>query len=220
LGLKGQAVTQSMLVTSPYQRYNLRRNPFGELTRQERAALAVVELNDWLSFLQRERVVLQFIGPCGHGKTTHLLAIQQALGNAEYVYLPEEGPQPRIGNHRPMIVDEAQRLSFWQLRKVLSIGGPIVFGTHKDLSAPIGRARLAVETVDVSGHLSVQRLTQILNCRIESSRLTDGTIPCITEDQAFRLQHQFGANVRAIEHFLYDQFQRSASEKTSWPPAN
>ena len=119
-----------------------------------------------------------------------------------------------------MIVDEAQRLSFWQLRKVLKIGGPLVFGTHNDLTKAIRRAKLEVNTIDVAADSSTERLEKILNRRIESSRLADGTIPRITSDHALRLQQQFGQNVRAIEHFLYDQFQRCAAEKTSWPPAS
>jgi len=220
---EGQAVAPLKAATSPYHRYNLRRNPFGELARQERAELAVVEIqDDWLAFLGRKRVVLQFIGPCGHGKTTHLLAIQQILfsGNAEYVYLPEDRPRPRVGSHRPMIVDEAQRLSFWQLRSVLRMGGPLVFGTHNDLSNAICRCGLEVETIDVAAGSSPERLVEILNRRIESSRLSGGTIPLISVDQALQFQNQFGANVRAIEHFLYDQFQRCALEKTVWPPVS
>lgn len=209
-----------MSITSPYHQYNLRRNPFGELARQERAELAVVELDGWLNFLNHDRAVLQFIGPCGYGKTTHLLAIQVALESAEYVYLPEARPRPRVGEQRPMIVDEAQRLSFLQLRKVLKIAGPLVFGTHNDLTTAIRRAKLEVKTIDVAADSSTARLEKILNRRIESSRLADGTIPRITSDHALRLQHQFGQNVRAIEHFLYDQFQRCASEKNSWPPAS
>lgn len=220
---EGQAVAPLKAPSSPYHRYNLRRNPFGELAQQERAELAVVEIqDDWLAFLGRKRVVLQFIGPCGHGKTTHLLAIQQVVfsGNAEYVYLPEDGPQPRVGSHRPMIVDEAQRLSFWQLRRILRMGGPLVFGTHNDLSVAIRRCGLEVETIDVAAGSSPERLVEILNRRVESSRLSGGTIPLISVDQASRLQTQFGANVRAIEHFLYEQFQRCVLEKTTWPPAS
>src|SRR5262249_43157873 len=101
---------------SPYRRWNLRRNPFGELTREERAELALVDVEQHLAELRQGRTALQFLGPCGHGKTTHLLALQRELDEAVYIYLPEDGPQPPIPAIRPLLLDEAQRLSSWQRR--------------------------------------------------------------------------------------------------------
>ncbi len=205
---------------SPYHRYNLRRNPFGELLREERSRLAIVDARPWLDLLSDRRSVLQFIGPCGHGKTTHLLAIESLLPSCQYVYLPEFGPLPHVSNQRPMIIDESQRLSFWQWRRVLRIGGPLVLGTHRDDSAFIRRAGYNVTTIDVSENHSSDKLAAILNRRIEASRLTELEVPQISKDYATRLQSKFGANVRAIEHFLYDQFQRCALEQIEWPHAN
>ncbi len=196
---------------SPYHRYNLRRNPFGELTRAERAELAVVEVEPHLAFLKQAAAVLQFIGPCGHGKTTHLLAIQRAMPIADYVYLPAVGPRPTVGLQRPLIVDESQRLSWWQLRRVLRRGGPLVLGTHVDHSSAIIRAGLEVRSVAVAGDTSIQRLVQILNQRIAASRFREGSLPCVTNADAIRLQSKFGANIRAIEQFLYEQLQHCIS---------
>jgi hypothetical protein len=208
-----------MITQSPYLYLNLRRNPFGELTREERAELAIVDVAPWRQYLSDDRAVLQFIGPCGHGKTTHLLAIERAIPGMAYVYLPEMKPRPAVPVCRPMIVDEAQRLSWWQLRSVLRHGGPLVFGTHTDLSKHIVRAGLCVQTVEVAAQVSATRLAQILNRRIDASRVASSPTPRITEAHAVRLQLAFGADVRAIEHHLYDQFQRSASEQRPWPPA-
>jgi len=204
---------------SPYHFLNLWRNPFGELTREERGELAVVELGDWIEFLADKRSVLQFIGPCGHGKTTHLLAIEGVLPGADYVYFPEDGPMPSVGDGRPMIIDEAQRMSRRQTRLVFKRGGPLVLSTHVDLSKKIIRAGLDFQTVDVTVQASACQLGRILNRRIHASRLSDNAIPCITEADVIRLQHQFGGNIRAIEQCLYDQFQRCTWEQTVWPPA-
>lgn len=204
---------------SPYSFLNLWRNPFGELTREERGELAVVELGGWIKFLDDKRSVLQFIGPCGHGKTTHLQAIERVLPGADYVYFPEDGPMPSVGDHRPMIIDEAQRMSWWQARLVFKRGGPLVLSTHVDLSKKILRAGLNVQTVNVTAPASASQLARILNRRIHASRLSDDVIPCITEADAVRLQHRFGGDIRAIEQYLYAQFQRCASEQTTWPPA-
>lgn len=204
---------------SPYRFLNLWRNPFGEMTGEERAELAIVNSHHWLSFLSNERLVLQFIGPCGHGKTTHLLAIRRVLHDAKLVYFPEDGPMPVVDAHRPMIIDEAQRMSWWQTRSVFKRGGPLVLSTHVDLTKKIIRAGLNVHTVDVTDQASACQLARILNRRIDASRLSDHAVPCITEADAVRLQHQFGGDIRAIEHCLYNQFQRCASEQTAWPPA-
>lgn len=204
---------------SPFRRYNLRRNPFGELTQQERAELAVVDPTDWLDFLQNDLAVLQFIGHCGRGKTTHLLAILRAMPHAEYVYLPEDGPQPVISQHRPLLIDESQRLSFLQLRRVFRVRGPLVLGTHRDHTRALQRAGREVVTVDVAAHHSPHRLAAILNRRLEASRVSEGEIPHVSLQHAAKLCDKFGNDIRAMEHFLYDQFQACVNEQTPWPPA-
>jgi hypothetical protein len=208
------------MLESPFHRYNLFRNPFGELSREERAELAVVDIARWQPHFQDDQSVLQFLGHCGHGKTTHLLAIRRVLPNAEYIYLPEDRPLPTISNRRPVIIDEAQRLSFWELRRVLKAGGPLIVGTHDDLSKAIRRAGLNVTTFNVAADSSSEQLQEILNRRIEASRLGNGTVPRISSENAVRLRNAFGSDVRAIEQFLYEQFQQHARELRHWPPAD
>ncbi len=78
---------------SPYRRFNLVRNPFGELTRFEQAELAVCgQLSDWLELLKSPRAALQFVGDCGFGKTTLLLAIQRALRRRSTFIILSRGP--------------------------------------------------------------------------------------------------------------------------------
>jgi hypothetical protein len=205
---------------SPYHSLNLWRNPFGELTREERERLALVDVQPWLEFLQNNRAVLQFIGPCGFGKTTHLLAIHRAISNAGFVHFPEDGPRPKVPNVRPLFIDEAQRMSWLQGRSVWRQGGPLVLSTHVDLRRAIIRAGLRLQTIDVAALFTPSRLAAMLNRRIEASRVCNEAIPVITEAHAVRLQHAFGANIREIEHCLYNQIQRCVLEHTPWPHAN
>lgn len=201
---------------SPYARLNLRRNPFGELTREERADMAVVLIERWLPLLRDPRTAVQFIGPCGHGKTTHLLAIERGLPGATYIYLPEVGVRPIIPIWRPLLIDEAQRLSYWQRRRVFKLGGPLVLGTHEDLTSPLRRHGLKVTTVEVAADQSPQRLKNILNRRIEASRLSDSSeVPSISLDHVLALQTKFGSDIRRMEHYLYDHFQLAA--RNGWP---
>lgn len=204
---------------SPYARLNLRRNPFGELTRQERADLAVVDVERWLAEVAQGRTALQFLGPCGHGKTTHLLALGRVLSEAVYVYLPEDGPQPRITLARPLLLDEAQRLRRWQRQRVFAQQGPLVVASHEDHSQELVRAGYRVVTEHVARSTDPQRLQQLLNRRIDASRAESGPLPWITEARAAELHQRFGADIRQIERVLYDEFQRRFQENAPWPNA-
>lgn len=201
-------------LASPFAKLNLRRNPFGELTRQQRAELAVCDVQPWLEWLAAEPAsALQFLGDCGRGKTTHLLALQLAWPVAAYVYLPECGPQPSIPDTRPLLLDEAQRLGGWRRRHVLKRGGPLVFGTHQDLTRTLVRRGFRVLTVDVAAEQSPERLGTILNRRIEACRLTSDAIPSIGLEEVFALQRAWGSDIRRIERVLYDRFQELLKEQ-------
>ncbi len=104
---KSKNHTMRTKVSSPFARLQLFRNPFGELTVAERAELAVIDTERYLQWLTHSpRAALQVIGPCGHGKSTHLRALQAAwfarqpsAASGELpalVYFPEEGDQPAL----------------------------------------------------------------------------------------------------------------------------
>jgi hypothetical protein len=204
---------------SPYLRWNLLRNPFGELTRHERAELAVVDVAMHLAELQVGRTALQFLGDQGRGKTTHLLAIGRALPGASYVYLPEDGPRPRIPRARPLLLDEAQRLSRWQRYRVFAVKGPLVIGSHEDHTQELERAGHRVVTHRVADGSSPERLHAMLNRRIKAARADVGPLPLVSEAFAAELQAQFGPDLRGIEQFLYDLFQSRLHEDPLWPVA-
>lgn len=203
---------------SPFAKLNLIRNPFGELTRDERAALAVVDCREWVEALSRPNTAVQFLGPCGHGKTTHLLALAQSFPAAAYVYLPPTGPRPTIPRTRPLFIDEAQRLGWWQRRRILAAGGPLVLGSHADLRPALERAGMHVVTVDVADGTTPERLMEIANRRVEASRLNAGPVPRIDLPQAIELRRQHGRDVRQIEVDLYLHFQQLAEGVVPWQP--
>jgi hypothetical protein len=206
---------------SPYARFNLRRNPFGELTRQERAELAVVDMAPWLELLGQPDAAIQFLGPRGNGKTTHLLALERSLPSATYVYLPEDEPLPPIPDQRPLLIDEAQRLTASQRRRAFRVGGPLALGTHDDLNADLRRYGFTrVITVDVARTHSPHHLADLLNRRIEASRLGNASVPRVDLTHAVTLLRNWGTNIRQIEQHLYDQFQDAVHKGLPWPPAN
>ena len=211
---------------SPYSYLGLRRNPFGELTREERGELAVVDIGPLLTFLSHEKQAVQIIGDCGFGKTTHLLALRAQLPQSALVYFPETGPRPELPVARPLLVDEGQRMGWLRKRQLLRSRGPLAIATHVDWTRDLQQAGFQVLTLDVEQPKSPVCLADILNRRIAASlpRLAadanaNRVAPVINEEFATKLLERFGSNVRRIEDYLYDDLQNCVLEKRPWPPA-
>ncbi len=200
---------------------NLFRNPFGELTRSERAELAVVPVAEIVAAIGEPSVdepaigdaplkfrpwsAYQMIGECGRGKTTRMLAIAKAFPSSSYVYLPEDQPCPTIPTGEPLLIDEAQRLPWRIRRKVFASGATLVLATHQDLSTALRRAGYTVTTEKIGLSLSVGQLAEILNRRIVASRRDHRQpVPRISHEDADALIRRFGTDVRGIESYLYD----------------
>lgn len=89
-----------------------------------------------------------------------------------------------------------------------------------DYSWRLKLAGFHVLNVNVEIPKQANQLAKILNRRIEASRLAEGLpVPQVEEEFAKQLSQRFDANMRRIEHFLYERFQLSISEQTPWPPA-
>ena len=192
---------------------NLFRNPFGELNRKERAALAVVDIKSISDFVKQRFRAYQLIGDCGRGKTTRLLKLRDALDQATYVYLPEDQPCPPIAEGSPILIDEAQRLPRRARKAVFKSGLPLVLATHQDLSRPLRRAGYHVTTERIGLSLTPERLAEILNRRIDASRRDPGSAaPQINLRVCAELIRQFGTDVRGIEGYLYDIVQSQVND--------
>ncbi|HIF00999.1 MAG: hypothetical protein ABGZ23_09450 [Fuerstiella sp.] len=190
----------------PYAHLNLRRNPFGEFSEDERTSLALVDVDAIITRLNDPHYVVQFIGEKGYGKTTHLLAIRSRLRAAGYVHIPE-GERAPIPSGRPILIDEAQRLTRWQQFQVFRSNIPLVLGTHRDFHRQLRLAGRVVETIEVQQGTDVERLHRLLNARIQWVRRNDGQVPAITTGMAERLRKEFGADIRGMLHQLYAVFQ-------------
>lgn len=191
----------------PWARLNLRRNPFGELTSSERLETAIVDVQPLLGFLEQGRTAIQFVGECGRGKTTRLLALRAKLPQSSYVYLGEDQPCPAIPAGSPVMIDEAQRLAKAVQVSVFASGLPLVLATHADLSRPLRRFGYVIQTEQIGIGNDPELVQRLLNRRIEVSRLTDGPIPSVSLEDATKLVQRFGTNIRSIEHHLYDRVQ-------------
>ena len=193
----------------PWARFNLHRNPFGELTQDERAELAVVEIGYLTAMLGDSRQAVQFIGQCGRGKTTRMLKLRSNLPTSSYTYIPEQPPCPAIASGNPILIDEAQRLSRSALESVLRSRCPLVFATHKDLGRSLRKHGYRVHTEHIGKGNSPKLICELLNRRIEASRLHSGDIPVLSMEDAESLVAEFGSDIRGIENSLYLRFQKS-----------
>ena len=192
--------------TLPFLHLNLHFNPFGELPLKHRAELAVLHLQPLLEHLDRPRAVLQLLGDKGNGKTTHLLAIKDCFPGAGYVHFPE-GERPPIPVGSPLLLDEAQRIPWWQRRKVFRTPGPLVLGTHRDFTTELQRYRRDVKTVEAGSATDAERLDKIFQRRIEFARRGPGPVPQVPLATTEQLIARYGTDVRSMEGHLYDLFQ-------------
>ncbi len=190
----------------PFAHLNLRRNPFGELEPEERAALAVVDVARFVRRLEQPGYAVQFMGEKGRGKTTHLLAILRHFPQAAYIHICE-GQRPRIPHGQPLLIDEIQRLPRRRRRRVFRRPVSLAIGTHQDVSSELVRAGFEVNSVKPSEQLDSRRLHQILNRRIEWARRGPGPLPQVGLQTIQEMIDRFGDDLRAVELYLYDRFQ-------------
>lgn len=196
----------------PYARLNLSRNPFGQLSPTDRVRAAVLTQQPWLETLTQKNAAIQFMGPAGHGKSTHLLALASACPDAAFVYLPAQRPYPSIPVGCPLFIDEAQRLPWMRRYRVFRRQVPLVLGTHRDLTPALRKAGYNVETVDVRQQCNPTKIHKMLNLRIELARLAPNRhTPEVSVQEVRNLIRSHGYNIRAIENQLYDQFQLQVS---------
>lgn len=191
----------------PWARCNLIRNPFGELTRQERVELAVVDVAGIAKRVTRRCCAVQLIGDCGRGKTTRMLALASKLPDSVYVYLPEDTPCPPIAEGHPLLIDEAQRLPWAARRLIFAAGIPLVLATHRDMSRSLRRHGYEVSNEQIGDGNTPELVFRLLNRRIEASRLASGPVPVLSLQNARWLVEHFGSDIRGIEGYLYEQAQ-------------
>jgi hypothetical protein len=186
-------------LTLPYAHLNLRFNPFREATREERAALAVVDIDDLVPWLAAPRRVVQFVAPHGHGKSTHLIALHARFPGAPFIKI-HEGERAGIPEVPLVFIDEIELMP--RRRDLWRRSGSFAFGSHRDLGAEL--RGLVVRTVV----LGEPRLRELVDRRIEWARRGPGPVPRVSDRTLATLTARHGGDVRAIEAELYDVVQR------------
>ncbi|QDV05303.1 hypothetical protein Poly30_07990 [Planctomycetes bacterium Poly30] len=206
------------LRSSAFERLHLRHNPFGELTRTERAAIACVETGEVASFLAEsargERRALQLIADHGRGKSTLLIALHaRVFPDAPFVQLRPGDPVPAFDpGERLHFVDSIENQGWIGRRKLFARCQNLACTTHRDLEHELVRAGFRVLTKRV-GIGSFGELLNIARARVESAALPTGRPPAPPYELMLKLHAEFGDDVRSIEHALYHEYERLRAGK-------
>lgn len=206
------------LRANSFERWSLRRNPFGELPRGERATLACVDTTETAAFLNaagdRERRALQLVAGHGRGKSTHLIALHaRDFPHAPFSKLHLSDAVPgAVPHERIHFVDSIENLSWLGRRKLYSQCPVLACTTHRDLSRELRRAGYHTHSLRV-GIRSLDELRPIIAARIDAASLPaaslpGGSPPRPTLTRLEELYQAYGDDVRSIEHALYQDYER------------
>lgn len=201
---------------------NLRRNPFGALSAAESPRLAELDLAEALEFLNRHAehnsrpAAIQFMGRQGSGKTTHLLALLAALPKAVYSPVPIGQPPQIRTDGDPILIDDAQWLTWTLRRRLFRCDQRLVLATHRDYSAELRRSRRRVITLSSETTVDSETLRRRLNARIEAMRRGPGNIPMISPETARLAWERHGSDMRTIIQKLFHVFQHLRRPDDPW----
>jgi len=199
-------ISSGVKVRLPFSHINLRHNPFGELDQQQRVKVAVVDIEKYKHILNKKGHAIQFLADHGRGKTTHLLSLHQYYPTAEYTQL-YPGDKPDMSLQVLRFVDSVENLSKQQRIAMYKNSPSLACTTHTDLTKELTGAGYKVENIKVSMR-NIETIRLMFNRRIEFSRRYEGNIPLIDTHLVSELIKRFGDDIRAMEHYLYEVFQK------------
>lgn len=188
-----------------FSNLNLRFNPFGELTSEERCKVAVAEVEHLIAPLKEPGSAVQFLADHGRGKTTHLRLLHQAFQGAPYVKL-KENEKVKINKSEVNFIDSFELLSKWERRRLYRSLNSFAFTSHQDLRTELERAGFKVVTCKISCS-STEKLLKIFQKRVEHARRGPGALPLVSKGTVCSLVSRYQDDIRAMENDLYGKFQ-------------
>ncbi|MBC8291223.1 MAG: hypothetical protein H8E37_12995 [Planctomycetes bacterium] len=210
-----------------FERLGLKWNPFRVVTPAELCDVYVPDLYETLELAAQVAAsgaaITQIIAPAGHGKSTFLSAVAEALDEAsipfESIYLQPSlrtrVPVPQT-SLRVLILDEAERLTSRNLRRLAhwtATGPRLVVSSHRDLSASLPGAE--ARTIRLPG-VSRAGLLRLFLARLRWASSDEKKFE-LTGDAADWLIEVSRGNLRVIQAVLYESFQATADEFARHP---
>ncbi len=189
----------------PFIHLNLRFNPFGELTPDQRKELAVVNIDSLKASLNKEAVAIQFLADHGRGKTMHLLFLHRYYSSAEYIKIYQDD-KPAFSMQAVRFVDSVENLSKKSRFDLYNKTSSIAFTTHTDLSGELTDAGFNVITQNICMD-DESILNQIFSRRIKYAQRNAGHVPVVNQLAIKKLKTLYGDDIRSMEAHLYELFQ-------------
>lgn len=200
----------------------LQRNPFGSVLDGELASLSLsdVPLSPLVERLSRPpsngRFAIEFVGPCGHGKSTHLDLLHAHFRDQPLTMLRPEERIPPIPNARIVFLDESQLLSRWQRWRLFRRQSHFVLGTHESHIEELQARNIDVFHHQV-GRLAPDafwaRVLAFVERRLSwASKRGSPAPPQVPAHILKDIIARHGQHLRAIQDELYDHYQGLANE--------
>lgn len=195
-------------LTLPYQHLNLRRNPFGHLTRAEKNELIVqrIDLQPYIARLSYPGYAIQFLKEGARNKTTHLLAIRRHFPGAPYIKMIEGQRPPPIPYYPVIFIDWFHAMPRRERTDLLK--RPASFGvvSHKNHGREFRKAGLAYDLVRLPFYNLDQMVIQVNRCIEWARRDPALPVPTVSRNTIARLVDKYGDDATVTE-CLYDIFE-------------
>lgn len=193
-----------------YTHLNLRWNPFGEATPEERAELAHVDIKQFRDALQ-PGCAIELRAEHGRGKSTTLFALRKALA--------PQAPHIRGSLHKKtslplspwVFLDEVQQINIFKLwqfaRRMHANKGIVVYSTHARRRWLFRLAGFSTQK-HIIDYAQPQTLLALFNKRIAWAHNHCGIPPALQQSDIQKLNRLYGNDLRSMEGHLYDCINR------------
>lgn len=212
-----EAHTQPKWTRDGFAPLGLRWNPFGSVQEGELASLSVsdvplVPILERLSRPPKEgRYAVEFLGPCGHGKSTHLELIHAHFRSMPFTMLRPEEKNPPVPRARIVFLDESQLLSRWQRWHLFRRPAHFVLGTHESHVAELEARGIDVfhhEVGRLDSDAFWSRVITLVERRLRwASRRGHDSPPQVPVHILKDIIDRHGQHLRGIQDELYDHYQ-------------
>jgi len=198
----------------PFHSLGFLSNPFRALTDAEWADIVV--LPEPILAAASRAGHMQVLGEMGRGKTSTLLGLAKQFRAAgqrvayEYLAIGQDRFSTPPAGLDVLLLDEAQRLRASERRRLLAAAANLrlLLGSHEDLAPLFAGAGLPLATLRLEA-FGPAHMALVLERRFAAASMP-GSTPVVTLDPSALayLEATFGSNLRAVERFLYEVFQR------------